>query len=67
MEKREWEEIDEKIASCEEKLAQIQEEMASAGSDYDRLEKLMVEERNLNEQLERLIERWAYLSELADS
>lgn len=66
MEKREWEQIDEKIASYEVKLTQIQEDMTRAGSNYDQLEKLMVEERKLNEELERLIERWAYLSELAE-
>jgi len=67
LEKKEWEEIDGKIADTEAKLAQIREEMALSGSDYAKLENLMQEEQRLSGELERLIERWAYLSELFDS
>lgn len=63
MEKREWEEIDDKIAAAEERLEAIKEEMAEIGSDFEKGQRLMEEENDLNEQLEHLIERWSYLSE----
>lgn len=64
-EKKEWEGIEDRIAEAEEKLAQIQQEMAESGSDYSKLQELMKEEAKWNQDLEYLIERWTYLSELA--
>lgn len=65
-EKKEWEEIDGKIAAAEEKLAQIKKEMESSGSDFSLLQELMIEEEKWNNELEYLIERWAYLAERAE-
>jgi len=65
-EKKEWEEIDGKIAAAEEKLAQIKKQMESAGSDFSLLQELLVEEEKWNNELEYLIERWTYLSERAE-
>ncbi|MCU9613642.1 ABC-F family ATP-binding cassette domain-containing protein [Caldibacillus lycopersici] len=67
MEKREWDEIDDKIAEAEGKIASIQEEMQATGSDFTKLQSLMAEEEKWNQELERLIERWTYLSEMAES
>ncbi|MFS0635546.1 ABC-F family ATP-binding cassette domain-containing protein [Mesobacillus foraminis] len=66
MEKREWEEIEGKIAAAEDRLEAIQQEMAGIGSDFEKGQRLMKEESDLNEQLELLIERWSYLSEFED-
>ncbi|TCN23131.1 ABC-F family ATP-binding cassette domain-containing protein [Mesobacillus foraminis] len=66
MEKREWEEIEGKIAATEDRLEAIQQEMAGIGSDFEKGQRLMKEESDLNEQLELLIERWSYLSEFED-
>lgn len=66
MEKQEWESIDHVISDTEERLAVIQKEMAGAGSDFTKLQSLMAEEQELNQRLEELIERWSYLSELAE-
>lgn len=41
--------------------------MANAGSDFEKAQKLVEEEAELNEKLEYLIERWTYLSELAEN
>lgn len=65
-EKQEWETIDEVIAGVEERLKVIEEEMAATGSDFEKAQSLMNEETVLNERLEQLIERWSYLSELAE-
>ncbi|WP_404329040.1 ABC-F family ATP-binding cassette domain-containing protein [Mesobacillus maritimus] len=66
MEKREWDEIEDKIAATEARIEEIQSEMAGIGSDFEKGQSLMKEEAELNEQLEQLIERWSYLSEFAD-
>lgn len=65
-EQREWDGIDEKIAEVEARIEQIAEEMANTGSDFEKAQKLMDEEAELNEKLEHLIERWTYLSELVE-
>lgn len=66
MEKKEWEEIDDKISATEEKLEKIQEEMNHIGSDFEKAQRLTNEQEALNQQLEDLIERWSYLAELAE-
>ncbi|MDQ0272027.1 ABC-F family ATP-binding cassette domain-containing protein [Cytobacillus purgationiresistens] len=66
-ETREWEQIDEKIAAIENRLEEIAAEMAGTGSDFEKAQTLMDEETKLNEELEYSIERWSYLSELADA
>ncbi|CEG27568.1 ABC-F family ATP-binding cassette domain-containing protein [Bacillus sp. B-jedd] len=65
-EQKEWETIDDNIAKVEKRLEEIPAEMAAAGSDFEAAHNLMKEEAELNEELERLIERWSYLSELAE-
>ncbi|OCA90853.1 multidrug ABC transporter ATP-binding protein [Bacillus sp. FJAT-27225] len=65
-EQKEWESIDGDIAAAEERLAEISEELANTGSNFELASKLMQEETELNEELERLIERWSYLSEIAE-
>ncbi|WP_455663145.1 ABC-F family ATP-binding cassette domain-containing protein [Pradoshia sp.] len=62
-EMREWEGIEEKIASVEERLEALAVELANTGSDFELAAKLTEEESQLNEELEFLIERWTYLSE----
>jgi ABC transport system ATP-binding/permease protein len=66
-EKKEWEEIDETISTVEERIEEITLEINKTGSDFEKAQKLMQEQANLNEKLEELIERWSFLSELAES
>ncbi len=66
MEKKEWEDIEDVISASEQKLEQVQGELASVGSDFEKAQKLMDEEKSLQQQVEELMERWEYLSELAD-
>jgi ABC transport system ATP-binding/permease protein len=66
-ERKEWEEIDEVIATTEAELEKIAAEMAKTGSDFTKANELMNQETELNEKLEILIERWSYLAELAES
>ncbi|MCC5800482.1 ABC-F family ATP-binding cassette domain-containing protein [Rossellomorea vietnamensis] len=66
MEKREWDEIEDKMAGIEAKIKEADAELQKVGSNFERAQELMKESEQLNEELERLIERWTYLSEFAE-
>ncbi|MFC0477990.1 ABC-F family ATP-binding cassette domain-containing protein [Robertmurraya beringensis] len=66
-EKLEWESIDSDIEHAEKRLEEIAVEMGKTGSDFEKAQALMEEENSLNEKLEYLIERWSYLSEIAEN
>lgn len=65
-EEREYERIEDDIMEAEERIQKIQREMELAFSDSARLQELMKEESEAQQQLEALMERWTYLSELAE-
>lgn len=65
-EQREYEQIDSLIEAAESKLASIQSEMETAGSDAARLQELMKAQEETERELEHLMERWTYLNELAE-
>ncbi|KYG27044.1 ABC-F family ATP-binding cassette domain-containing protein [Alkalihalobacillus trypoxylicola] len=61
-EQREWETIEEKISNQEEALADIQKKIDDSGSDYGTIADLMREQEHLNQELEKLMNRWEELS-----
>ncbi|AIY05606.1 ABC transporter, ATP-binding protein [Planococcus sp. PAMC 21323] len=63
----EYDNILEKIAEAEAKIEAREEEMALAGSDYDKLQKLTEEVNTLTEEYDALIERWTHLQEIAEA
>lgn len=65
-EQREWDGIEDKIAGVEARLEEISVEMADIGSNFEKAQVLMDEEARLNNELENLIERWTYLSEIVE-
>lgn len=65
-EQREYETIDATIEAAEQRLAAISGEMESAASDAVRLQELMQQQQEAEAELERLMERWTYLNELAE-
>ena len=65
-EQREYETIDEEIANLEESLAEIETEMLKNATDFPKLAKLTEEKAHLDAQLTEMMERWEYLSELAE-
>lgn len=65
-EQKEWEGIDSKIASVELEIEKISEELSKVGSDFEKAHSLAEKETSLNEELEFLIERWSFLSDLAE-
>ncbi|ONK21958.1 multidrug ABC transporter ATP-binding protein [Bacillus sp. VT-16-64] len=63
-EKKEWETIEKDIEQVEEKLEVLQQELNDTGSDFERAQEIMEKIQNESANLEHLIERWTYLSEL---
>ena len=64
-EQKEWEVIEDEIATLEEKIEECQEAMQHCGSDFVQLGDLQKELDEMNQQLEYKMERWAYLDEIA--
>jgi len=66
-EQREYEQIDDRIAEAERRLEELGHAIGQVSSDYEQLQKLTQEQREQEKALEHLIERWTYLSELAEA
>ncbi|MDI6651182.1 ABC-F family ATP-binding cassette domain-containing protein [Leuconostoc suionicum] len=65
-EKKEWQTIEDDIASIEQRISEIPEEMAQNGTNYVLLGDLQKELDSLNEALEEKMNRWEYLSEIVE-
>lgn len=65
-ERLEYEQIEDKIEAVENELNHITEEVNRAGSDFLLLQELTEKQQELENTLEELMERWTYLSELAE-
>lgn len=66
-EQKEFEQIDDWIAETEHELGDLNEDINSAGSDFEKLQSLTVKQQELEKKLEELLERWTYLNELAEA
>src|SRR5215475_12978464 len=64
-ERRELEELEARIPSAEARKAEIEKELDANSSDHILVQKLYEESQSLNEQLDRDLNRWAELAELA--
>ncbi|KGK83298.1 ABC transporter [Desulfosporosinus sp. HMP52] len=65
-EQQEYAQIDEQIAVVEELLKKNSQEMNEAGSDFGKLTELAALQQTLEQKLDNLLERWTYLTELAE-
>jgi ATP-binding cassette subfamily F protein uup len=65
-EQREYDTIEDEIGSLEERLSEIDAAMLEHASNYGRLNELTQEKEALEEELLVKMERWEYLSELAE-
>jgi len=65
-EQKEYEQIDEIIASIEENIRELETKINEAASDYELLQKLLLEKEEQEKLLEEKMERWVYLNELAE-
>ena len=66
-EKHEYSEIEAIIASKEGELKMIHLQMTQFAADYDRIQELTTEETRVSSELDKLMERWAYLEEKAEN
>lgn len=64
-EQREYETIETDIAALEERMDEIDEEIAKCATDFVRLNELTEKKTKVNTELEEKLERWEYLEELA--
>lgn len=65
-EQREYETIDDEIAALEEKLSEIERQIAANATNSVKLRELMEEQDKTQAQLDEKTERWVYLNELAE-
>ena len=65
-EQKEYETIDADIAALEEKIANLEMEIAGAATQYSRLTELMTEKEQAETALEEKMDRWVYLNDLAE-
>jgi ATP-binding cassette subfamily F protein uup len=64
-EQREYEQIDDVIAGVEGELQEVMSQIDLAGSDFELLQKLVGVQKELEHQLDELLERWTFLNEMA--
>lgn len=65
-EQQEYETIDEDIAALEEKIENLDAEMAANATNSAKLSELMKEKEEVEKTLEEKMERWVYLNDLAE-
>lgn len=65
-EQREYDTIEEDIANLEEQAAKKEQELMDNATDYVALQRLTEEKEALEQQLEEKMDRWMYLSDLAE-
>ena len=65
-EQREFETIDEDITALEEKIAHLDEEIMKNATNSGKLNELTQEKEAAEEQLEEKMDRWVYLTDLAE-
>lgn len=64
-EQKEYAEIEGVIASAESELEVVRKQINQGGTDYTLLQELTTTEQELSKRLDDLMERWAYLEEIA--
>lgn len=65
-EQKEYDTIDDDIASLESKIEELDGEIAGTATQYSRLNELMQEKADVEAQLEHKMDRWVYLNDLAE-
>ena len=65
-EQKEFAEIDDIISTVEDELKDLDTKINQAGTDYRELESLTAIQREVEQRLDHLLERWTYLNELAE-
>ena len=66
MEQKEYETIDDDIEKLENRVSELDDEIAKNATSYSKLAELTKEKEEVEKQLEEKMERWEYLSDLAE-
>ena len=66
-EQREYDTIEDDITAKEEAIAKVEAEISNSVSDFIKLSSLSAEKEQLEAELDQLLERYVYLTELAES
>ena len=66
MEQKEYETIDDDIEKLENKVSELDDEIAKNATSYSKLAELTKEKEKVEKQLEEKMERWEYLNDLAE-
>ena len=66
-EQREYDTIEDDITAKEEAIAKVEAEISNSVSDFVKLSSLSAEKEQLEAELDQLLERYVYLTELAES
>lgn len=65
-EQREFDTIDSRIENLENEISKIEEKIADSASDFVKLNQFMEEKEKKDQELEELMDRWAYLNDFAE-
>ena len=65
-EQREFDTIDDDIATLEEKIEKLDNDTSKYATDFTKLQEIMDEKEKLEKELEHKYERWEYLNNLAE-
>ena len=65
-EQRDYEVIDDEIASLEEKIAALEAEMAVNATNAGKLREIMIQKEELENTLNEKMDYWVYLNDLAE-
>ncbi|MDE5978034.1 MAG: ABC-F family ATP-binding cassette domain-containing protein [Turicibacter sp.] len=65
-EQKEFESIDDEIATLEEKVSELDTQLVKYATDYVKLQEIMTEKTEVEEMLNHKYERWEYLNQLAE-
>jgi len=65
-EQREWDSIEDDMAALEEKIADLDTQIAASATNYGKLRELMAAKEEAEAKLEEKMERWMYLNDLAE-
>lgn len=65
-EQKEYETIEADLEALEKELEAVEKEIAGAATQYSRLSELMQEKEHMEQALEQKMDRWLYLSNLAE-
>ena len=66
MEQKEWDTIEDDMEALEEKIADLDTQIAAAATNYGKLRELMAEKEATGAKLDEKMERWMYLNDLAE-